>query len=201
MSGPGWINEKMHNAKVVLSMSKKELIHYAVFVTALVALSACQSSSSPQANATEEQTTMENTVDYTGSWMTSCLTVNAQQSKTIRFELNDGGYLLERKHYDGQSCSLEEDPIFTETDVGTYVVNDAVDLPSGVIAHDVRLIVESRIRNGEQVDINDDQGYSDFLHRDGNTLIRAKSNPVGVAAVQFSEELDFSVVYYLQENQ
>jgi len=37
------------------------------------------------------------------------------------------------------------------------------------------------------------------MHRDGNTLIRAKGNPVGVAAVQSSEELDFSIVYFLQE--
>ncbi len=181
-------------------MSKKELIQWAVLLTASVALSACQSSSSSQNPPADQQDTMQDSVDYTGSWMTSCTTINAQQSNTTRFELDDGRYILERKQYDGHSCGSEENPIFSQTEIGTYVVNDTVDLPSGVVAHDVRLTVESRIRDGEQVDISDDQGYSDYLHRDGNTLIRAKTNPVGVAAIQLSEELDFSLVYYLQEN-
>lgn len=198
---PCRVDKNMHNTQLLLSMSKKRMIPSAVFLIASLVLSACQSgSSSPQNPPADQQTTMQDSIDYTGLWMTSCTSINPQQSHTLRLELNEGRYTQERRVFEGQSCGSEETSIFTLTDVGTYVVSGTVDVPSGVVAHDVRLSVESRIRDGEQVSISDDQGYSDFLHRNGNTLIRAKSNLIGVAAVQFSEELDFSIVYFLQEN-
>lgn len=173
----------------------------ALLVTAWISLSACSSNSSDSTSLIDSDTgtDMTNTVDYKGAWVTSCTAINAQQSNMIRLELNDGDYRQERYHYDGQDCGSEEDRIFTQIDTGTYSIDGPVDVPSGVVAYGVAFRVDSRIRNGDAVDVSDDQGYFDFLYRDGDTLVRARQNPTGVAAVQVSEELDYSVVYYLEE--
>jgi len=184
---------------MTLITKRKELKLCTILMALSVVLLACQSNSSSQSDSQETQTIMQTMVDYTGSWMTACLMINAQQSTTNFLELVNGQYRSETYTYQGQDCNLLESRIFSLIETGTYTINDTVEVPSGVIAHDVRLLVESRVRNGEPDDISTDQGYSDYMHRDGNTLIRAKGNPVGVAAVQSSEELDFSIVYFLQE--
>jgi len=156
-------------------------------------LSACGSSSDDGAGPSD------NTIDFTGAWRTSCFSVNATQVSSVFLELlDDGQYRMESSNFDGQDCGSTDNQIFFETESGIFTVGEQVDVPSGVVATGVLFTVEMRETNGEPVDISDDQGFLDILHRDGNTLIRAQLNPVGTAGVQQSEQLDFSVVYFLE---
>jgi len=158
-----------------------------------------ESSADPSTDPTAETgEPMRDDVDYTGSWMTGCMTINPSQSDTVRLSLNDGEYRLERYTYDGQECGAEEDSVFPQIETGTYEIVGPAEVPSGVLAHEVRLVVRERTWNGESIDIGDEQPFLDLLHRAGNTLYRARPNRVGVAGVQFSDELDFSVEYFLQ---
>ena len=175
-----------------------------ITVMCSIGFSACQSSSPPQSDSQTpqptEQTTMQEAVDYTGNWMTGCLPFIGSESRTIRLVLsNDGEYRLENYRYDGQDCDSPDNQTRSSIETGTYTLNSTVEVPSGVVAQGVALSGISRVINGEQIDISGDPDYNDIMHRDGNTLIRAKPNLTGVAAYQISEELDFDTVYYLQE--
>lgn len=167
-----------------------------------IVLCACQSNSSSQSNSQESQESQGSQqimVDYSGIWMTPCLSLNDRNSSTVRLELNDGEYHMEFFSYDGQDCNSIESRDFSEIETGTYLIGDTVDVPSGVIAHGVTLFVESRETNGEQVSVSDQQTIGDIFHRDGNRLFRATGRTVGVAAVFIPEAINFFVEYYLQE--
>jgi len=166
-------------------------------------LSACGSSSDdvtgPSDSSNDGTDPATVTMDFTGAWRTSCLSVNATQARSVFLELlDDGQYRMESSNFDGQDCGSTDNQIFFETESGIFTVGEQVDVPSGVVATGVLFTVEMRETNGESVDISDDQGFLDILPRDGNTLIRAQLNPVGTAGVQQSEQLDFSVVYFLE---
>jgi len=205
-------------------MRRSPVDRHAVLITACLFVSACQSSSpsgtdmpdssndSPSAledDASADPSTdstpdtrepMQDDVDYTGSWMTGCMTINPTQSDTVRLSLDDGEYRLERYVYDGQGCGAEEDSIFPQIETGGYEIVGPAEVPSGVLAHEVRLTARERTWDGEAIDISDEQPFLDLLHRAGDVLYRARPNRVGVAGVQFSEELDFSVEYFLQQS-
>jgi len=174
----------------------KDLKLCSIIMALTVVLCACQSNSSSQSDSQGSQLTM---VDYSGVWMTTCLFVNDQNSSTGRIELNNGEYRMETYGYDGQDCNAIENRDFSEVETGTYTINDFVEIPSGVVASDVTLFVESRELNGEQVSVSDNPIVGDYFHRDGNRLFRATGRNVGVAAVFIPEAIDFSVEYYLQE--
>ena len=206
-------------------MCKRPVTRCASLITACLLVGACQSSSpssdelpdsptgspdSPDGESPSDPSTdmppdtrepMQDDVDYTGSWMTGCMTINLQQSHTIRLSLDDGEYRLERYNYDGQECGAEENGVFPQIETGSYEILGSAEVPSGVLAHGVRLIVRERTWDGEDIDISDEQPYLDLFHRAGDTLFRAKPNRVGVAGVQFSDELDFSVEYFLQRGE
>jgi len=177
----------------------------AIIILCSSGLSACKSSSPPQSDSQTpqptDQITMQETVDYTGDWMTGCLPITGiDGSSTVRLILNsDGEYRLETYVYSSQDCNSPDNITYSEIETGTYTVNSIVEVPSGVLANSVPLSGVSRVIDGEQSDISRELDYNDIMHRDGNTLIRAKPNPVGVAADQRSEELDFETVYFLQE--
>lgn len=165
-------------------------------VVSSIVLCACQSNSSSQSDSQGPQQAM---VDYSGIWMTPCISLNDRNSSTVRLELNNGEYRMEFFSYDGQDCNSIESRDFSEIETGTYLIGDTVDVPSGVVAHGVTLFVESRETNGEQVSVSDDQTIGDIFHRVGNSLFRATGRTVGAASVFIPEAINFSVEYYLQE--
>jgi len=177
-------------------VKRMEWFRYPMLVMSCMVLCACQSGSTPQSDSQDSKMSM---IDYNGNWMTPCITRNAQNSSTVRLELNNGKYRMELYSYDGQDCNTIENRDFSEIETGTYLVGDMAEVPSGVVAHDVTRFVESRETNGEQVSISDNQIIGDIFYRDGNKLFRATGRVIGVAAVFVPEAINFSVAYYLQE--
>jgi len=177
-------------------LKRMELIRFSMLAMSCIVLCACQSGSSPQSDSQDPPLTM---IDYTGVWSTACLPLNEKMSNTVRLELDNGNYRSELYVYSGQDCNSIEHRDYSEIEIGTYSIGDTVEVPSGVVAHGVNLFVESRVRDGVPDVISGDQVEGDFFHRDGNKLYRATGQRIGYAGIFVPEEVNFSVVYYLQE--
>ena len=173
---------------------RKALFRYTMLFMSCILLCACQALHS---DSQEPQSTL---VDYAGIWMTPCLSINDRSSSTVRLELDKGNYRSELFTYNAQDCHSTENRDYTEIESGTYTIAETVAVPSGVVAHGVSLFVESRLRNGVPDIISDDEIEGDYFHRNGNSLYRATGSRIGVAGIFVPEAIDFSTVYYLQED-